>query len=637
MTDPATLIAYYGTDEPPPATRRLAAGRLGAELVDGNLRDIRHGDCEILRAIGYVVRDEDWGTYRPVIDALEIIEDQDGFSVSYRARCESASGGRLIYRASIVGRAEGRLTFEVEAVPQTDFPTNRCGFSILHPIVGLAGTPVTVEHVDGSVTQAALPDLIDPYQPFKNMRAITHRPRAGLAVTCRMEGDTFEMEDQRNWSDASYKTYVRPLALPWPYVLPAGIAQTQRVVVDVEATHGVVGTSDAMRPITLSLGAPMGVMPRLGLLLAPEETEATLAATDRLAAIAPQTLLCHFDPTAGHGVGALEGFAAVARRQAAEFVLECVVPCREEPARELAAIAELVRAAELPLDAITVSPAVDRLSTPPGSRWPDCPPPHAIYAAARAAFPSLRLGGGMFSYFTEFNRKRPPAELLDFVTHCTCPIVHAADDASVMRSLEALPFITRSVCAIAGAGKPYRIGPSTIAMRHNPYGARTMPNPHRRRMAMAAADPRHFGLFGAAWMTGYAVRIADAEIEALTVAAVTGPLGLVTEGGSVVPAFHVAKALASLAGFERVPCRSSHPDEVLALAARSPRGETIMLVANLTARPRTIEIVSGNGRWSAGVLDETTLEPARRGDLPTTAATDALSLRPFAVARLVCT
>ena len=39
-----------------------------------------------------------------------------------------------------------------------------------------------------------------------------------------MEGDTFEMEDQRNWSDASYKTYVRPLALPWPYVLPAGKA-----------------------------------------------------------------------------------------------------------------------------------------------------------------------------------------------------------------------------------------------------------------------------------------------------------------------------------------------------------------------------------------------------------------------------
>ena len=56
-----------------------------------------------------------------------------------------------------------------------------------------------------------------------DLRALTHdasRPDCG--VTCRMEGDTFEMEDQRNWTDASYKTYVRPLALPWPYTLAAG-------------------------------------------------------------------------------------------------------------------------------------------------------------------------------------------------------------------------------------------------------------------------------------------------------------------------------------------------------------------------------------------------------------------------------
>ncbi len=31
------------------------------------------------------------------------------------------------------------------------------------------------------------------------------------------------MEDHRNWSDASFKTYVRPLALPWPYTLQRGI------------------------------------------------------------------------------------------------------------------------------------------------------------------------------------------------------------------------------------------------------------------------------------------------------------------------------------------------------------------------------------------------------------------------------
>jgi D-apionolactonase len=43
----------------------------------------------------------------------------------------------------------------------------------------------------------------------------------GLTVTCRMEGDRFEMEE-RNWTDASFKTYCRPLALPWPFMLAAG-------------------------------------------------------------------------------------------------------------------------------------------------------------------------------------------------------------------------------------------------------------------------------------------------------------------------------------------------------------------------------------------------------------------------------
>ena len=48
-----------------------------------------------------------------------------------------------------------------------------------------------------------------------------------------MEGDTFEMEDQRNWTDASYKTYVRPLALPWPYTLASGAALDQSVTLTV--------------------------------------------------------------------------------------------------------------------------------------------------------------------------------------------------------------------------------------------------------------------------------------------------------------------------------------------------------------------------------------------------------------------
>ena len=90
----------------------------------------------------------------------------------------------------------------------------------------------------------------------------------------------------------------------------------------------------------------------------------------------------------------------------------------------------------------------------------------------------------MFSYFTELNRKRPPAELLDFVGHTTCPLVHAGDDLSLTEGLEALPYIFGRTRAFAG-GKPYWLFPTAIAMRAQPL--------RRRPGREPAARPRRHG------------------------------------------------------------------------------------------------------------------------------------------------
>ncbi len=625
-------LALFGTDEEVPAPRRLTAGPLSAELIGGNLRNIRFAGREVIRAVSYVVRDKDWGTYAPRLENLAVAEDADGFTVSYDATCHGAKGERLAYRATIRATGDG-LSFEAEAVPEQDFLTNRCGFTILHPIVGVAGRAVEVEHVDGSVEHAVLPDLIDPYQPFKAMRAITHEVMPGVTATCRMEGDSFEMEDQRNWTDASYKTYVRPLALPWPYAMPAGVMNRQAVRLSIEAAPGAVAVAAEASPeVSIQIGEAIGAVPRFGLVLAPGEAEATLAHIGRLTEIAPQLLLCPFDPTAGHGAAELVALARIARQQPAEVALECVAPCERPLADEFAELAEQVAQAGLVLDAIAVSPSVDRGSTPPGSVWPDCPPLDEVYVAARRAFPSLALGGGMFSYFTELNRKRPPTEKLDFVTHCTCPIVHDADDRSVMQSLEALPFVLRSARAIIGADKPYRVGPSTIGMRHNPYGSRTMPNPYERRITMTGRDPRQRGLFAAAWMIGYAARLAAAGVASFTGAALTGDFGLIEADGAVRPAFHAARMLAAMAGWDALDCRSSAEDRVLALAARGPDGERALLLANITGETQAVRLPFG---VRAAVLDETTLAGARGGALPAEAPLDGpLELRPYAIARV---
>lgn len=587
----ALRLALFGTPEPEPEARRLEAGPLSAELIAGNLRNIRFHGVEVLRAISFVVRDKDWGTYAPVLHELAIEEGDGRFAVRYRAECSGAGGERLVYASRIEGRPTG-LVFAGEAVPEGDFLTNRCGFTVLHPIVGLAGTEVEVEQVDGRRVAARLPELIDPAQPLKDMRAIRHTVAPGVRATCRMEGDAFEMEDQRNWSDASYKTYVRPLALPWPYKLPAGVPVRQRVTLDIVAEAAIAPTPQDDAPVALALSATRGRLPLFGLVIAPDQAAATRDAADELAALAPQTLLFHFDPTAGHGPAELAAFARLAAVQSGECVLEYVVPCARPLDAEFGDLAGQVAAAGLRLDALAVSPAVDRRSTPPGSVWPPCPPLEEVYEAARRAFPALRLGGGMFSYFTELNRKRPPVALIDYVTHCTCPIVHDADDRAVMQSLEALPFILRSARAFIGADMPYRIGPSTIGMRQNPYGARVMPNPERRRMPMAQIDPRQDGLFAAAWIVGMAARLAEAGVESFTGAALTGPFGLLAEDapGRRRPVFHTARWLAGIGGAPAISVASTDPARVLALAGATQAGDRVLLAANLTPREQALAL-----------------------------------------------
>ena len=176
----------------------LIAGPLTVHFVAGGLRAIRYEGHEVLRAIAYIVRDQSWGTYDPDISECVVKKSRDAFAVTYQARCVSADASQtLCYQARITGDGRGHLTFEVTAEPLTRFLTARCGFAVLHPINGVAGHEATIEHVDGSKEQARFPDLISPAQPFKEIRAIQHRVTAGMTARCVMNGDAFEMEDQR--------------------------------------------------------------------------------------------------------------------------------------------------------------------------------------------------------------------------------------------------------------------------------------------------------------------------------------------------------------------------------------------------------------------------------------------------------
>lgn len=622
MTIDQSTFALYGTAEPEPENRELSAGPLTVTLQDGNLRTIRFMGHEVLRAVSFLVRDKDWGTCKAEFTDLSIESGHQQFSVRYRARYAAPSGANLDCRMRIFASAGGTLVFEAEGVSDADFETARAGFTVLHPLNGVAGQPVSVEHSDGSIEHSHWPELIDPWQPFMDMTAITHAVAKGISAETRFEGDVFEMEDQRNWTDGSYKTYVRPLALPWPYLVRKGEPLRQKVTVDIRVTGDAVAAVANDAPVHLTIKKTGVPLPDIGIGLRPECRAEELAALDALKAIGARHLIAHFDPIAGHGIEALKGYAELAKASGLRVTLELAVPCIRPLDMELGDIADMVKQAGLALDTLFVSPAVDRQSTPPGSKWPDCPPLEDIYAAARNAFPGVRLGGGMLSYFTELNRKRVPNDLIDYVSHCTNPIVHAADDLSVMQTFEALRYVVKSVRSLYG-DKPYRIGPSTIAMRQNPYGSAAKDNPALSRIPMANADPRHAGQFGAAWALAYAATVAEAGLEVLTLSTLAGPFGLVAGGGepadagSLRPLAAVIAALGALSGQALHIIESSRPDAVVGLSTA-----TTLLLANTT--PETQRVVLDGAR-AVEVMD---------GEFRATSATDTIVLGPYGCARV---
>ncbi|NJR13486.1 MAG: hypothetical protein HC779_03590 [Phyllobacteriaceae bacterium] len=208
---------------------QLSTGLLTADILDGDPRRISFAGVEVLRRISYPVRDASWGTIQ-----TETIQEVIT-ATQYTRRFRAMSGeftGEFVLALTSMHAGEASLQASIVITAATDFMTNRAGLTLLHPITYVAGSPMVITHPDGRQTRANFPPLIDPRQPALDIAAIRHVV-CGIAVDVHFEGEVFEMEDQRNWSDASFKTYCRPLSLPRPFAVRKGETVSQRVTVSL--------------------------------------------------------------------------------------------------------------------------------------------------------------------------------------------------------------------------------------------------------------------------------------------------------------------------------------------------------------------------------------------------------------------
>jgi D-apionolactonase len=629
-------VKLFGTAVPDGKKRKLVAGPTTALLDNGALRYISVHGVEVLRGIAFLVRDKDWGTYTPAIEDLKVRQGRDSFTVRYSATCRDATQA-IRYEARIEASAKGVVRFSAKATPLGDFITNRTGFVVLHPLVGVVGAPVEIVHTSGKKEKTRFPKFISPGQPVFEIRSLKHTVTPGMTAAVLLEGNKFEMEDHRNWMDASYKTYVCSLLDPWPYTLKAGQSFDQSITVTIEGKPGIKPARSATT-VAVSVGAGKGRIPAIGVGVPMGQAQAALAASDVVAAAKPTHLVCQIDGRNSGAERAASDFQQLKSKTGIPVTLEVVLPAKASAMEEVETIAGAVRAGGLKPDAIVITHMHDLKSFQPNTPRPWGPTYVEMAAAARRHFPGVPLGGGMLSYFTELNRKPAPRGVFDFITHSVCPIVHTADDISVMETLESMPSIIASTRNMIGK-TPYHLGPSGIACRDNPYGAAVADNPANGRVCLSGNDPRQRGIYAAAWNLGLVAAAARGGIDVMALGALTGNQGIIMEDG-VVPAFHVLAGLAGAAHARRLDAVSTVPAKIETLAYQTRTGRHLWL-ANLTGEKQTISISGVGGPGSMHLIDESHFSKLWKH--PDYMSNDGVSfkklgkldLSPYAVARIV--
>lgn len=593
----STNLLYYGNTQPLPRQVPLNAGPLTLIYEAGDLRYIRLGGVEILRRVYSAVRDHIWGTIPPNFTNEHIDSKPDSFSIRYDVT-NRQNEINFSWQGMIKGEPDGTITFTMCGKARSTFRSNRIGFCVLHPMA-CAGLPVKIEHVDGSTEESHFPTTIAPQlvrdghswpvAPFDNLRALSHQAFPEVWAEVRFEGDTFEMEDQRNWTDASFKTYCTPLSLPFPREIKAGTEIVQSIRLRLTGRAAEPSSDADNKDVVISLGSGTNhVMPKLGLGVASHGQPLTSTEIERLKALHLSHLRIDLrlsDPT-----------YKTRLRQAADEAqkmgvsLEIALFLTDSAHEEMSDLVDVLKEIQPPVYAWLVFHHKEKTTS---AQWVNLARQYLVGYDA-----SKKVGAGTNAYFTELNANHPPVEVLDMVAYSINPQVHAFDNASLTETLAAQAETVASARDFARE-KPVVISPISLKPRFNPNASGPEAPPAPGELP-SQVDPRQSSLFGLAWTLGSLKYLAESGASSLTFYETTGWRGVMEQEtstpllqqfssihGAVYPMYHLFADLAEMNFGKIIPLRSSQPLLVDGLLQQSGNARVLYL-ANFTSRPQVV-------------------------------------------------
>lgn len=540
------------------------------DLRDDEFADIKFQDQIVLRSVRAVIRDRDWNTADLVIDSFTESTNELKFAVR-------SSGFGAEFAGEVCAKIDGQVaTFTMELTALSDYKTNRTGLIVLHS-PDVAGATLDVTHSTGLEETFKFPVSISPNQPVFDIAALGWQHNE-LQIDVAFAGDVFEMEDQRNWSDASYKTYSRPLSKPFPYAVATGETILQIIKIHVQPT-GVAPAPATEHKIQLHKS---GKFPQTQVAAStapdalPESWETRGNPKDYNAI--SDVVLVELDLQSSNWRAALE--------RAAESSIKLDVRAVVQDTEKLNDLAALL--VNIPVSRIAAFDSKLHVTS------------QATTAALRAALAKFKLDipvvSGARSHFTELNREQ--AQILPGateITYATTPLFHSLTNEQLLESVAMQRIIAEQAVEIA-AGKPVHVGPIYLRPRFNNVATAEQPAPTKADLAdgygaefTGANDERQTSQELAAWVIATAAAASVSGIASLTWFEQWGPRGLASETGQEYPAAKAVRALAELAD-QDLYIGVSPDGFIWAVGARDENGNITVLASNLHRYPATLAI-----------------------------------------------
>jgi hypothetical protein len=646
------LRLLHGSAAPIAEMRTLRAGPV-TMLLDGvDLRYLRIGGTELVRRVYVAVRDVDWDTVPGHVSNLEVEQGEASFRVEFDSR-HARGEIDFSWHGAITGAESGRVEIVLDGRAADGFPYNRIGICVHHPWRETKAARFRARTPDREL-EGAFPDEIGPqalvdgtyHALFPAYDRLEVELAAGGRLLFEFEGDLWETEDHRNWTDANFKTYSTPIGLGRPAPLAAGQVLRQRLLI---TPLDVPAAAETQGPIRLFIGEPTGTrVPAVGLGQDRDHHRPDARERELLGRLSPAHLRVEVrldDENWSEALAAAQETAAAIGAR-----LEVSLHLLEEHAAELPAVAAALAGGPSVARVLVIN-ADSRTATPAETTRPGLM--EVVRGALREALPDTAFVGGTEIYFTEINRTRPELATWDGICYSITPQIHAFTDVDVVENLDAQAETVRSARAIAG-DEAVVVSPITMRRRVN-FHAAGDPAPDVPGQLPDSVDVRQSSLLGAAWTAGSLKYMAEAGASSVTYYESTGWRGVLertagserpeafrSAAGEAFPAYHPLADASEWDGAAVLACESSDVLAAVGFAVRSEDGGTRLLVANLAPREQEVVVSPVTGALALRRLNESSAadaaaDPAafrRHSDVVRAAGRLELTLGPYEVVRV---